>query len=115
MGFNILADMANLGLPYQHESVATTDRFIRERPVSVRKFLRALIAGIHLRMTDEKKWLPGLDPDFPCPSHAHSYWTTTASLLLITTSRVLAGRLKGASMSNPAGFSGVREKKLTSS
>jgi ABC-type nitrate/sulfonate/bicarbonate transport system substrate-binding protein len=55
MGFNILADMADLGLPYQHETVATTDRFIKEHPEAVRKFLRAFVAGIHLWMTDEKK------------------------------------------------------------
>jgi ABC-type nitrate/sulfonate/bicarbonate transport system substrate-binding protein len=55
MGYNILADMADLGLPYQHETVATTDRFIKEHPETVRKFLRAFIAGIHLWMTDEKK------------------------------------------------------------
>jgi len=55
MGFNILADMADLGLPYQHETVATTDRFIKEHPETVRKFLRAFVAGIHLWMTDEKK------------------------------------------------------------
>ena len=55
MGFNILADMADLGLPYQHETVGTTDRFIKEHPETVRKFLRAFVAGIHLWMTDEKK------------------------------------------------------------
>jgi NitT/TauT family transport system substrate-binding protein len=55
MGFNILADMADLGLPYQHETVATTDRFIKEHPETVRKFLRAFVAGIHLWMTDEKR------------------------------------------------------------
>ena len=55
MGYNVLADMADLELPYQHETVATTDRFIRERPETVRKFLRAFIAGIHLWMTDDKK------------------------------------------------------------
>ncbi|MGE5302416.1 MAG: hypothetical protein ACM3TN_03750, partial [Alphaproteobacteria bacterium] len=30
-------------------------RFIREHPETVRKFLRAFVAGIHLWMTDEKK------------------------------------------------------------
>jgi ABC-type nitrate/sulfonate/bicarbonate transport system substrate-binding protein len=55
MGFNILADMADLGLPYQHETVGTTDRFIKEHPETVRKFLRAFVAGIHQWMTDEKK------------------------------------------------------------
>jgi NitT/TauT family transport system substrate-binding protein len=55
MGYNILGDMADLGLPYQHETVATTDRFIKEHPERVGKFLRAFIAGIHLWMTDDKK------------------------------------------------------------
>ena len=31
-GFNVLADVAALGLPYQHTGVATTRKFIRERP-----------------------------------------------------------------------------------
>ena len=41
MGYNILGDMADLGLPCQHETVATTDRFIKEHPETVGKFLRA--------------------------------------------------------------------------
>jgi len=55
MGYNILADMADLDLPYQHETVATTDRFIKQHPETVRKFLRAFVAGIHVWMTDDKK------------------------------------------------------------
>jgi ABC-type nitrate/sulfonate/bicarbonate transport system substrate-binding protein len=54
MGYQILGDMADFGLPYQHETVATTDKFLKERPETARKFLRAFIAGIHLWMTDEK-------------------------------------------------------------
>jgi ABC-type nitrate/sulfonate/bicarbonate transport system substrate-binding protein len=55
MGYQILGDMADLGLPYQHETVATTEKFLKERPETARRFLRAFIAGIHLWMTDEKK------------------------------------------------------------
>lgn len=55
MGYNILADMADLGLPYQHECVVVTDRFLKEKPETARKFIRGFIAGIHLWMTDEKK------------------------------------------------------------
>lgn len=55
LGYRILADMADLGLPYQHASIATTDRFLRENPDTARKFVRAFLAGIHLWMTDEKK------------------------------------------------------------
>lgn len=54
LGYNILGDMSDFGLPYQHETVATTDRFIKEHPETARKFLRAFIAGIHVWMTDEK-------------------------------------------------------------
>jgi len=55
LGYNILADMADMGLPYQHETVATTERFLKERPETVTKFMRAFIAGIHLWMTDENR------------------------------------------------------------
>lgn len=55
MGYNVLGDMADLNLPYQHETVATTDRFLKEHPETARKFLRAFIAGIHLWMTDDKR------------------------------------------------------------
>jgi NitT/TauT family transport system substrate-binding protein len=55
LGFRILADMADLGLHYQHEALATTERMLTTRPETVRKFLKAFIAGIHVWMTDEKK------------------------------------------------------------
>lgn len=55
LGYNILGDMSDFGLPYQHETVGTTDHFIKEHPETVRKFLRAFIDGIHLWMTDEQK------------------------------------------------------------
>ena len=55
LGYRILADMADLGLHYQHEAVATSERFLVERPETARKFLKAFIAGIHIWMTDEKK------------------------------------------------------------
>ena len=54
MGYSVLGDMSDFGLPYQHETVGTTDRFLKERPESARKFLRAFIDGIHVWMTDEK-------------------------------------------------------------
>jgi NitT/TauT family transport system substrate-binding protein len=55
LGYNVLGDMADLELPYQHETIATTDRFLKERPETARKFLRAFIAGIRLWMTDDRK------------------------------------------------------------
>jgi len=47
--------MADLELPYQHETVATTDRFLKEHPETTRKFLRAFIAGVHMWMNDDKR------------------------------------------------------------
>lgn len=55
LGYHILADMADLGLPYQHACLATTDRFLREKPETAKKFIRGFLAGIHLWMTDEKR------------------------------------------------------------
>ena len=40
-GFNILADIAALGLPYQATGVATTRTFIRERTDVVRRYIKA--------------------------------------------------------------------------
>lgn len=55
LGYHVLADMADLRLPYQHETVATTEKLLREKPDTARKFMRGFLAGIHLWMTDEKR------------------------------------------------------------
>lgn len=55
LGFRILADMADLGLNYQHEAIASSEQWLAERPDTARRFLKAFIAGIHLWMTDEKR------------------------------------------------------------
>ena len=55
LGYHVLTEMVDLGLPYQHETVATSERFIKEHPETVRKFMQGFIAGIHLWMTDEKR------------------------------------------------------------
>jgi len=55
LGYRILADMADLGLHYQHEALATTERMLATRPDTASRFLKAFIAGIHVWMTDEKK------------------------------------------------------------
>jgi ABC-type nitrate/sulfonate/bicarbonate transport system substrate-binding protein len=54
LGYNIFGDMSDIGVPYQHETAATTDQIVKERPETARKFLRAFIAGIHISMTNEK-------------------------------------------------------------
>jgi NitT/TauT family transport system substrate-binding protein len=66
-GFNVLADVAALGLVYQHTSVATTRRFIRENPDTVRRYVKAQIEAVHRLKTDKEtgikvlaKYLAGL-------------------------------------------------------
>ena len=53
-GFNVLADVAALGLPYQHTGVATTRKFIRERPQIVRAYIKAHVEAVHRLKTDRE-------------------------------------------------------------
>jgi len=53
-GFNILADIAALGLPYQATGVATTRKFIRERTDVVRRYIKAHIKAVHRFKTDRE-------------------------------------------------------------
>ena len=53
-GFNVLADVAALGLPYQHTGVATTRKFIRERPEVVRAYIKAHVEAVHRLKTDRE-------------------------------------------------------------
>lgn len=49
-GFNVLTDVT--GMPFQHNGVVTTRKFIRENPETVRKYVKAHIEAIHLMKTD---------------------------------------------------------------
>ena len=53
-GFNVLADVAALGLPYQHTGVATTRKFIREHPEVVRAYVKAHVEAVHRLKTDRE-------------------------------------------------------------
>jgi NitT/TauT family transport system substrate-binding protein len=53
-GFNVLADVAALGLPYQHTGVATTRKFMRERPDIVRAYIKAHVEAVHRLKTDRE-------------------------------------------------------------
>ena len=45
-GFNLLTDVA--GLPFQHNGVATTRKFIREKPDVVRRYVKSQVEAVHL-------------------------------------------------------------------
>ncbi len=53
-GFNVLADVAQLGLAYQHTGVATTRRFIKEHPNIVRAYIKSHLEAVHLLKTDRE-------------------------------------------------------------
>lgn len=66
-GFNVLADVAALGLAYQHTGVATTQRFIRENPEIVRAYVKSQVEAVHRLKTDREggirvlaKYMPGI-------------------------------------------------------
>lgn len=51
-GFNVLTDVT--GMPFQHNGVVTTRKFIRENPETVRKYVKAHVEAIHLMKTDRE-------------------------------------------------------------
>ena len=49
-GFNFLTDVTNL--PFQHNGVVTTRKFIRENPETVRRYVKSQVEAVHLMKTD---------------------------------------------------------------
>jgi NitT/TauT family transport system substrate-binding protein len=58
-GYNILVNLADLGIAYPQQVIETTDRFIRENPQGVKSFLKGFIEGVRYAGTykDETKKL----------------------------------------------------------
>jgi NitT/TauT family transport system substrate-binding protein len=58
-GYNILVNIADLGIPYPQQVVETTERFLREKPVAAKNFLKGFIEGVRYFSThkDEVKKL----------------------------------------------------------
>jgi NitT/TauT family transport system substrate-binding protein len=53
-GFNALADVAELGLPFVHIGVATTRTFIRDNPEIVRRYVKSHIEAVAAMKTDRE-------------------------------------------------------------
>ncbi len=53
-GLNILADVAKLGLAFQHTGVATSRRFNREQPDIVRRYVRSQVEAVHRIYADKE-------------------------------------------------------------
>ncbi len=69
-GFNILVDIADLGIPYPQQGIETTDRLIRENPQLVKNFLKGYIEGVYYAAKNKDqtkkiitKYLKTTDPE----------------------------------------------------
>jgi NitT/TauT family transport system substrate-binding protein len=60
-GYPVLADLAQLQIPYPQAIVETTDRIIRDEPQLVKSYLKGLIAGIHYGVTNPERTKAILD------------------------------------------------------
>lgn len=61
IGLKVLADVAALGMVFQHTSVVTTRRFIKEQPDTVRRYIKSHVEAIHALKTDRAAGLKVLD------------------------------------------------------
>ena len=53
-GFNVLADVGALGLPFLHNGIAASRRFVRDNPETARRYIKAQVEAVHLMKTDRK-------------------------------------------------------------
>ncbi len=56
-GFTVLADVASLGLAFQHTGAVTTRKFIRENADTVGRYVKAHVEAIHRLKTDRETGL----------------------------------------------------------
>jgi ABC-type nitrate/sulfonate/bicarbonate transport system substrate-binding protein len=53
-GFNMLADVGALGLPFLHNGIAASRRFVRDNPDVARRYVKSQLEAVHLMKTDRK-------------------------------------------------------------
>ncbi len=88
MGYHILTNIAELGIPYPQEVIETTDRYLREQPALAKNFLKAFLEGIHYGLTNKDgakkimaKYLKITDPEILEATY-QSYAQTTDRRML---------------------------------
>lgn len=59
-GLAILADVAQMGLVFQHTGVATTRRYIKEHHDTVRRYVKAHVEAVHKMWTDKEATIKAL-------------------------------------------------------
>jgi NitT/TauT family transport system substrate-binding protein len=69
-GLAVLADVAQMGLVFQHTGAATTKKYIRENPDTVRRYVKSHVEAVHKMWTDKEatiralgKHMPGVERD----------------------------------------------------
>ncbi len=69
-GLAVLADVAKMGLVFQHTGAATTRKYIRENQDTVRRYVKSHIEAVHKMWTDKEatiralsKHMPGVERD----------------------------------------------------
>jgi ABC-type nitrate/sulfonate/bicarbonate transport system substrate-binding protein len=53
-GLAVIADVAQMGLVFQHTGAATTKRFIKEHPDTVRRYVKSHVEAVHRMWTDRE-------------------------------------------------------------
>lgn len=59
-GLNIVADVARMGLVFQHTGVTTTRKFIREHPDIVRRYVKSHVEAVHRIWSDKETTIKAL-------------------------------------------------------
>jgi NitT/TauT family transport system substrate-binding protein len=70
-GLAVLADVARMGLVFQHTGAATTKKYIREHRDTVRRYVKSHVEAVHRMWTDKEatihalgKHMPGVEREF---------------------------------------------------
>lgn len=59
-GLAVVADVAKMGLVFQHTGVGTTRKFIKEHPDTVRRYVKAHVEAVHKMWTDKEATIKAL-------------------------------------------------------
>jgi NitT/TauT family transport system substrate-binding protein len=64
-GLAVLADVAKMGLVFQHTGAATTRRYIREQQDTVRRYVKSHVEAVHKMWTDKEATIRALGKHMP--------------------------------------------------
>ena len=64
-GLAVLADVAKMGLVFQHTGAATTRKYIREHQDTVRRYVKSHVDAVHKMWTDKEATIRALGKNMP--------------------------------------------------